>query len=982
MADEQIIVDIKVDSKEVNRADKAIDELTESIEKFDKSIKDAQKNNKSYKKTIAELDKQFDEGTITLEEHTKQTKLLQKEIDKNNRTIAEEKQELSKLRRERGANIKLIKSEIGALERLEAKASLLNKAITKQETATKEGRKEYARLNKELKETNEQINEQRQAFADNTKNIGNYKQVLEGLQEVQPGVVGGIQGIGTAFKTLLSNPIVAFLAAIIGGLKILFDAFRKSESGSRILGKAMAALRGVFALITRAADKLGDFLEAVWDDPKKAAEDFGEALEKNLSRRMDGIRDIFSNIGDQIVATWEGDTEKLRAAMEKTQKGFNQAMSGMNEAEMKQAALEMAIATKRAEELAAAFVALEEAQRASRGTIRGLEKQIAILNAEFERLGEIAGDDTQNMEEMRQAAINTGVAAEKLAQKQVALAQARLSLINQEVAVRRSAGENIQDLLDEQAQAEVELTEARSQAAIAQQKILIEQRKIERDLFEQNLDILIDVGDKIKTEQEKTIANESLSLSKRRALLEGSRAALTANFGLIKKEYELYGVTAEQINGVITASDANQTNEKLKALGLNEIANNRLREIILERRQAELDFADLQKGLDKEEADRKTKAVDKIAELNRKQVTSQIEDAEELKNKLIKFEKAKLELLLENENLLNEEREALRLESSVKIQQIEENFTNKSLEGQKERLEERKEILTEFFAGLIEITNEFASIEGELFVKIGDSIRVAFEDGKLSAESALAGISMASSAAFSAVRASRQEDLANIETVRQRELEIAGDSEEAKNRINEKAKQKSDKIKLKQFKADKAQALISIGIQTAVASVKTAGSLGFPAAIPFIALVAALGIASAAIVATKKPPKFKDGTSNIVNIGGSHASGNDVDVYGISGNSRQYFGKVEKGEAMPVIPVNKVGYVDALLNNKFKPQKRVFQEGTPDITQGGQQAQGVDTQAITTSVVAAVKNIKIVAKIEDITREATKKIEIVEASKV
>lgn len=982
MADEQVIVEIKVEDKEVKQASKAFDTLTDSIEELGKRIAIARKQNKEYKKEQQELNKQFEQGEISIEDYEKAIDDLNKSIKTNNKVIAEESQELSKLKRERNANLKLIKSEADSLAKLEARASLLNQAITKQETATKEGRKEYERLNKELGETNAQINEQRQAFNDNTRNIGNYKQVLEGLNEVQPQVVGGVQNIGASMKALAKNPIVIVLAAIVGALKLLFDGFKRSENGTKLLGRAMAALRGVFGLITRAANQLAKVLVDIWDDPKKAAEDFGKTLEDNLSKRMDGLKNTFKNIGSQISAAFEGDTEKLRQAIKDTDDAFKQAATGLNKKERYQFALEMLKARKEAENLAAAFVKLEDTQRASRSVIRSLEVQIAQLNKEFEFQNEIIGDDTKNMQELEKATEDALITGQALASKQVELAKVRLNLINQEVAVRSRAGEEIQDLLDERAQAEVVLIEAQSQAAISEKKILIERAKIQRDIFEQNLDILIDVGDKIKTEQEKAVNDEALSIAQRRKNLEASRVALNANFSEIKKEYELYGVTAQQINEVINASDAKQTNEKLKALNLNEIANNRLREIILERRQAELDFADLQKGLDKEEIERIEKANEQIDQIQKKRVTDSIDNAEELKDKLIEFEKERLAIVLQNENLLTEEREALVLESEEKIKKIQEEFQKGTLNGQKETLDKRKELFDEFFAGLIESSGMFAGEEAAIFARIAASIGEAFENGKVTAESALNGLMMASNAVFANITARNEEQARSLEESRQKQLEAFEGNEQAQQRINEKFDKENAKLKLKQFNADKAKALADIIIQTALAVTKSIALSPATGGLPFSAIVAGLGAVQAGVVAKQKPPKFKYGTRNIVSIGGSHESGRDVDVFGFSGGQKQYFGKVEKGEAMPVIPVNKVGYVDALLNNKFTPTKRIFQQGTPDITQGGQQVQSVDSKVITSSVIEAVKNIKIVAKIEDITKEANKKIEIVEASKV
>lgn len=966
MADEQVIVDIQVDSKEVGTAEKRIDDLTDSIEELGNSIKDARAQNKEFKKQQKELNDLYRDGKISSEKYESGVDKLNKQIKTNNITIAKSSIELSKLKSERNANIKLINSEANSLEELQSKATLLNKAITKQSTATKEGRKEYEKLSRELGVTNELINEQRQAFNDNTRNIGNYKDSLKGAKE-------GTNTLSSSFKALLANPVVFVFAAIALALKTLFSAFKRSEGGAKLLNKASAALEGVMLILVKVMNVLANALTSAFEDPKQAVIDLWEAIKQNLVNRIEGVVRLFEALANI-------DFNDLTASAKELGSAFIQINTGLTEEDQKRIADGFEEMAKEAANLAQNMANLAASQRAMRAQSRTLEKDIAVLNAQFEKLGEIAGDDTRNMEEMRQAAIDAGKAGAELAAKQERLAQIRLNTISQEVAIRRGAGEDIQDLLDQQAQAEVALTEARSTAAIAQQKILIEQRKIERDIFEQNLDILLDIGDKIKTEQEKAIANESLSLDQRKKLLEASKVALTANFDEIKKEYELYGVTAEQINDVINASDAKQTNEKLKNLGLNEIAINRLREIILERRQAELDFNDISKELTEEELERREEANETIQELDEELVLSQIENAEELKDKLIEFEKAKVKILLDDETLLAEEKEAIKLESEARIREVEREFADEKKEKDKEDLEQRKEFLQNFFTDMIGITQAFAGAEAAIFGKMAASIMTAFEDGKITAESALNGLSIASNAVFDALAERRAKDLDQNEKARQAELDLVGDNVAAQAEINNRFDKQNKEIKLKQFKADKAKAIVDIAIATALAVIKSIAASPLTFGLPWSAINLGLGIAQGAIVASKKPPSFAKGTSDIVNIGGSHSSGKDVDVFGFSGGQKQYFGKVEKGEAMPVIRKSAVNdYMIAKLNGRFSGRGgRTFQDGTPDITQ---ENQAQNNEVFVSNLVNAFSNIQIVAKIEDITKEAGKKIEIVDNSK-
>jgi hypothetical protein len=76
------------------------------------------------------------------------------------------------------------------------------------------------------------------------------------------------------------------------------------------------------------------------------------------------------------------------------------------------------------------------------------------------------------------------------------------------------------------------------------------------------------------------------------------------------------------------------------------------------------------------------------------------------------------------------------------------------------------------------------------------------------------------------------------------------------------AKKREDALKLKRAKAEKKDALFRIGINTAVAVVKTLATLGIPAGLIPAAAVAAAGLAEAAVVSAKPLPKFDKGTKS------------------------------------------------------------------------------------------------------------------------
>lgn len=94
------------------------------------------------------------------------------------------------------------------------------------------------------------------------------------------------------------------------------------------------------------------------------------------------------------------------------------------------------------------------------------------------------------------------------------------------------------------------------------------------------------------------------------------------------------------------------------------------------------------------------------------------------------------------------------------------------------------------------------------------------------------------------------------------QLTLAGDNQKAKEQIQIREKQHTEKLRREQAKKEKQAAIFSIIISTAAAIAKTAATLGYPAAIPGIIIAAAEGAAQLAVV-NQRNPGFKDGVLNL-----------------------------------------------------------------------------------------------------------------------
>lgn len=92
---------------------------------------------------------------------------------------------------------------------------------------------------------------------------------------------------------------------------------------------------------------------------------------------------------------------------------------------------------------------------------------------------------------------------------------------------------------------------------------------------------------------------------------------------------------------------------------------------------------------------------------------------------------------------------------------------------------------------------------------------------------------------------------------------LAGDNEKAKKEIALREEKETSRLRRQIAERERRARIFSIVVDTAASIAKTAANLGFPAAIPFIALAAANGAAQLALASRAQPQGFKDGVINL-----------------------------------------------------------------------------------------------------------------------
>lgn len=840
-------------------------------------------------------------------------KKLSKAYQQYNAAIADSNKELLRVReatknanREARLQIKLAQSAEGSYNQLSAQYSLnklrLN-ALSKEEREAAEASEGLVTKTRELYE---RMKELQAETGKNQLNVGNYKSALEGLPGPIDNAVSGIRGMGKALKALLLNPVALAITAVVGALAALGSAFRQSKTGSELLARAQAGLRGSFTVVIGIAEKLAQGLKAAFNDPKQAVLDLWDAIKENIVNRVEAVGLIFGNLGKAIQASLKFDFDEAKKQLGELSKAAIQLGTGLDSGQQKEFTEEIQRQAQAARDQAQAFADLASAKLRARRANQALAKQVENLRTEEELLRQVAGDATLSFAEQEEAAQKSAEAVRQRAELEIQAARNSLEVINREIALRSRFGQQIDDLVDQQVSAYQELAGAERDLLLTQQEIATERRQLVQDRLERDLDILIDGVDNQAKINFDFINNEEKALEARRQKFAETERILQDSFDQQIRIIEEFAGQNVDAQSLITETDAVALNEKIRQLGLSEIIEGRLLEIVRDRKDALNDLSNTEAALAKSAADKaaaEAKAAGAQRETDRKLALERFDQEQEL----AEAEFALLESTEAEKTRFRLEAERDRLQ---KILELNEAFQGDLTEVEIATLKKRIELANKELSGLQGEGQEGPKNLFDLLgLDLGDDQRQAINDA--------VNYSIGQLQNFYAERVKLAEQLverrrAEVEQAQQllqvelqkNEQGLASNVERAQAEV-QLARRQQNEAQKRQERAVRAQQRLETIQQASslvTASAKIAAQLGAFAA-PAIALMFATFAASRIQASRLAQETFGEG--GYIDIkGGRHGSGNDV-PFGISQDGRQMV--AEGGESMAIFSRSAVG---------------------------------------------------------------------------
>lgn len=566
MADEEkIIVSVEYDTKE---AQQSVDALSNSIENLEDQNRDLAQQQKNLQK---ELKKTDDE----LKKEGKTRANLKRELKANSQALEVNRQFLQKEKKERKDNIKLITAEKGSRDQLRQTITKLIKQRNALGTSTQEEIDKSEELRNQIDSLNEKLVDNSTVTEKNKLSVGGYKDAIsEALGEL--GIFGTAlnkaKSFQEKFNAVTSASGKAFKASSGGvskaskALKIF--KFALAATGIGLIVIAVAALVAVFTKTTGGVNKL----TKVFDQ---------------ISAVIDSIIGRFTRLGDAITKLFKGD---FAGAAESAKAAF----AGLGD--------EIKETIKEAGRLADLTVKFKNENRE-------IEKQIAILEARRELERGIAEDDTTGFARRASFAAKEAKTIIELSDLKKKTAQNDLTLIEGEINALKKKNLAISDeQKDSLKDAQIALLAAESDKLLIQRDAEELRRKAVRDLFEFELDFLIDTQDKQNQISLERVKDEKLSFEERKAILEETTRLSEESFARQAAAVEEFTGIKVDFDSLAAESDAKTIFNRLKLLDLDDITLNRSREIIQERKILLNDFATLETELAEQKIVREAEA--------------------------------------------------------------------------------------------------------------------------------------------------------------------------------------------------------------------------------------------------------------------------------------------------------------------------------------------------------------------------------------
>lgn len=832
---------------DIERTQAQIDTLVGQLEKgrakFEEILKIILEMNREFKdaKGFVELNRILKENKKVTEEAGKAAKQAadqEAELEKKRQKLAEQTDEYLKKQaelkiqtaeRQKQAKQQAIldKEEATSLNARSIRLGQLKdqyRAMSEAKRETAEGKEMLQAIQKEdgaLKKANA-------ALGDHQRNVGNYQSALEGLPGPIGNAVSSISQMGKALWALVANPIGAVIAALVGGVMLLYKAFTATDAGGE-------KIEGLFKSISN--------------------------ITKVIFQRIESLRKA---LVDLFTFDWEGFKSNSSAAFSGLGSAINQAANAGKKYVDQMAVLEDVIGANvlSIAKIEDKIIELErirdDATKSTKERLNAAKeiemKEMEILKmkqSEAKRLFEIERDNLAETMQIQGASVE----AKKLLLGQI------LNMNAEQILSEQQKGSLIGQMYDLEGDAIINLQKLAADEVNAKKNFKEETKKnfrkykqFEKDLNDQEIKEKEDRQKADADTLKKTIEEQKKAFRQEKELAELSAGVYEEMSEDERAAYSDRLQALEEFSKVkLQANDAAMMEE---LLGVEEGSTEYM--AILQKYQAiaeQITRDGSKKRLEIQQAEQDAinqAVIDGIEKRSAEELT--------LLNE-------KLRAGLIDQKTYEDQRAALIAGASQDVMQEQISIMEAELASFSGTAQEKARIEMELAKLRQELSDAVLETELSNEEKSKQATLEKWQSIHGMASDVMGAISDLYAAGYDAQKAKIEGELDDLEYQKEKELEMAGDNEQMKEQIEARFQAKKEQIDarsrqldIQKAKFDKAAAIAKIAMDTAVGMVQLWVKPGGLAGIALMAVLGAIGAAQMAAVAARPLPRYRHGT--------------------------------------------------------------------------------------------------------------------------
>ena len=610
---------------------KAVDDTVKSVLDLNsiitQSSDDVQKNNGAIQQNsefLKDLEKQYKQGKVSIEDYV----TAKESAKKANNDLRQANKDLEKQ----------IKSYSDVMDLAAFNSDVENKSLAEKRKTLSDAKQQYAQLKVgvnataeevsqfriQLKILNEEVKRSEEAYGDNQRSVGDYKQsIVEAANSLgifkkasdsagsSLGLVAsgfgsmnvGINGSVSALKLLKVAVASTGIGLLVVALGSLVSFFTQSEKGSKLLAQGMAVLEGIFSGLTKTLSSFGETIVSAFENPQKAIKDTIDFI-KNTAVKV--VTDYYKLLFNVVTLDFDSAKKIIKEYTDAAKKGYDAVANSINST------------INSTNELIESNLKLLKLQQDTAAASRFLSQEQAKLNAQYQIAIELADDDTKGFQEREKNSKRALALQKQLAAFNIAIAQNNKELADEELKnleLRGAAFEQLEAARQRQAEANIALIQAESEAELQRRDANEKIFKQRSDLFELLLDSSQATTDKLVADIDRQIEKDNLDVENKKRLQQEKIKILNDGFASEVKQIEKFSKKKIDIDRLMESSTEQEATMYLKSLDLNEKSAIRLIDVYNRRKDALLSLNDTEMAIMETQEDIRKRNVDAELEL-------------------------------------------------------------------------------------------------------------------------------------------------------------------------------------------------------------------------------------------------------------------------------------------------------------------------------------------------------------------------------